>query len=58
MKNSLGFKAKGRSVIDNKGHYQLREDVSDFGNPSLPGLGSVAGSDAEIINTFFWDAKS
>jgi len=58
VKNSLGFKAKGRSVTDSKGHYQLREGVSAFGNPSLPGLGSVAGSDAEIINTFFLDAKS
>jgi hypothetical protein len=46
-------------VTDSKGHYQLREVVSDFGNPSLPGLGSVAGSGSEMINTFFWmDGKS
>ncbi|MCP4621983.1 MAG: hypothetical protein GY850_00420 [bacterium] len=34
VKKSLGFKVKSRSITDRKGHYQLREDVSKFGNAS------------------------
>ena len=58
VKQSLGFKIKGRTIAGSKGHYQLREDVSDFGNTSLHGFGPGAGADAEMINTFFWDNKS
>ena len=31
----LGFKAKGRTIAGSKGHYHLRENISDFGNTSL-----------------------
>lgn len=31
VKNSLGFKAKGKSITDGKDHFQLRENVSPFG---------------------------
>ena len=58
IKKSFGFKAKGRTIAASKGHYQLREDVSGFGNTSWHGFGPDAGADAEMINTFFWDNKS
>jgi len=58
VKKSLGFKAKGRTIAGSKGHYQLRENVSDFGNTSFYGFRPDAGADAEMINTFFWNNKS
>ena len=58
VKKILGFKAKGKSITGSKGHYQLREDVSNFGKTSTNGFEPAAGSDAEITNTFFWDDKS
>ena len=58
IKKSLGFKAKGRTIADSKGHYQLREDVSDFGNTPWHGFGPDARADVKMINTFFWDNKS
>ena len=45
VKKSLGFRAKGKSVAEIEGHYQLREDVFKFG---------VAGSDIEMTNTLLW----
>ena len=57
VKKSLGFKAKGRTIAGSKGHYQLRENVSDFGNTSFYVFRPDAGADAEMINTFFWDNK-
>jgi putative transposase len=57
VKKSLGFRAKAKSVTEIKGHYQLREDVSKFGNTSLKGLESVkpvAGLDVKTTNTFLW----
>lgn len=56
VKRSLGYRAKDRSVTELKGHNQLREDVSKFGNTSLKGLEPVkpvAGSDVETTSTFF-----
>ncbi len=58
VKKSLGFKAKGKSITESKGHYQLREDVSNFGKTSTNGFEPAAGADAEMTNTFFWDDKS
>ena len=52
------IKAKGKSITGSKGHYQLREDVSNFGKTSTNGFEPAAGSDAEMTNTFFWDDKS
>lgn len=57
VKSSLGSRAKGKSVTEIKGHYQLREDVFEFGNPSLKGfepVKPVAGSDGETTNAFLW----
>jgi len=32
VKNRLGFKAKGKTITSNDDHYQLRENISDFGH--------------------------
>ena len=58
LKMRLGFKAKGRSITGNDGHYRLRENVSNFGNNSLPGFEPVEGANVEMTNTFFWDEIS
>ena len=52
-----GFKAKGKSITESKGHYQLRENVFNFGKTSTNGFEPAAGADAEMTNTFFWDDK-
>jgi putative transposase len=54
VKKSLGFKAKNRSITGSKGHYQLREDVSNFGNTFLHGPEPDTRSDADTTNTFLW----
>lgn len=51
---SLGFKAKSRSITGRKGHYQLREDVSNFGNASLHGPEPATKSDTGRTNAFLW----
>lgn len=54
VKKSLGFRARGKSVAEIEGHYQLREDVFKFGYTSLKGLEPdepVTGSDIETTNT-------
>ena len=43
VKKSLGFKAKGKSITGSKGHYQLREDVSNFGKTSTNGFEPAQG---------------
>jgi hypothetical protein len=48
------FEAKRRSITGRKGHYQLREDVSKFGNTSLHGPEPATKSDAGSTNTFLW----
>ncbi len=54
VKKSLGFKVKSRSITGRKGHYQLREDVSKFGNASLPGPEAATESDAGTTNPYLW----
>jgi len=54
VKKSLGFKAKGKSITDSKDHYQLRENVSPFGYPSLQEPGSTKRSDTVATNSFVW----
>ncbi len=58
VKNSLGFKAIGRSITGSKKHYQLRESVTKFGNSPPDEVNAVAGPDSEFTNTFVWDEKS
>jgi putative transposase len=58
VKTALGFKAKGRSITGSNGNYRLQENVSHFGNASMPGFEPVAGADVEMTNTFFWDKIS
>jgi hypothetical protein len=54
VKKSLGFKAIGRSMACRNDHYELREDVSLFGNTSLPGANHSKRSDSDTNNTFVW----
>jgi putative transposase len=51
VKQSLGFKVKGKSITGSKDHYQLREDVAKFGNTTLYGPEPITRSDAETTNT-------
>jgi len=50
VKQSLGFKAKGKYIIGIKDHYQLREDVAKFGNTCLHGSEPIKRSDAGTTN--------
>jgi putative transposase len=54
VKQSLDFKAKGKSIIGGKDRYQLREDVAIFGNTSLYGPEPIVRSDAGTTNTILW----
>jgi REP element-mobilizing transposase RayT len=54
VKQSLGFKAKGKSIAGSKDHYQLREDVANFGNTSLDRPKPIERSDAGTTNTILW----
>ncbi len=58
VKKRLGFKAKGRPITSKKNHYQLRENIADFGDFSSYGLEPDAGSYAGMDDTFFWNSKS
>jgi len=58
VKNSLGFKAKGRTITGNKDHYQLRENISDFGHACMHGFGYDSGSDDAKLNGYFWQDNS
>jgi hypothetical protein len=58
VKKNLGFKAKGKSITGSKEHYQLRENVTKFGNSPSGGLYTVEGPDSEFTNTPLWDEKS
>ena len=49
---STFFQSKVSFILKSRNrNYQLRENVSDFGNPSLHGFGPVSGVDSEMINT-------
>ena len=54
VKQSLGFKAKGKSITGSKDHYQLREDVVKFGDTSLDRFRPAERSDAGTTNTILW----
>lgn len=54
VKKSLGFKAIGKSITGCKDHYQLRENVSNFGFNPLPEPESTQRSDSATTNTFIW----
>ncbi len=54
VKQSLGFKAKGKSITGSNDHYQLRKDVAKFGNTSLYGPEPIVRSDAGTTNTILW----
>jgi putative transposase len=54
VKNSLGFKAKGKFITGSKDHYQLREKVSAFGETSLHAVEAARTSDTGTTNTFDW----
>ena len=54
VKQSLGFKAKGKSITGSKDHYQLREDVAKFGDTSLDRPRPAERSDAGTTNTILW----
>jgi REP element-mobilizing transposase RayT len=57
-KKRLGIKARGRAIRGGKQHYQLREQILDFGQSSLKGSEAVSWGNVEAINTFFWDEKA
>jgi putative transposase len=54
---SLGFKAIGRSITGSNKHYQLRENVTKFGNSASDGLNTVAGPDSEYTNGTICDVR-
>ncbi len=58
VKNHLGFKAKGKTITGNDEHYQLRENISDFGYASMQGFGYDTGADDAKLNGFFWQDYS
>jgi len=57
VKNELGFKPIGKSIIGDKQQYQLRENVAQFGNFRLKrfNFNTTANSETDINNTFFWE---
>ena len=57
VKNSLGFKAKGKSITGDNHQYQLREIVAEFGNSGLKrfNFNTTANSESDFNNTFFWE---
>jgi hypothetical protein len=55
---SLGFRAKGRTIIGENDHYQLREHTAGFGNSSVYESDSGAQSWVEMKNTFLWNNAS
>jgi len=52
VKASLGFRAKGRDVIEGDLGYQLRESPAGY-----KALFEVENEDINLENTFFWDVK-
>jgi len=54
VKNSLGFKAKGKSITAIKDQYQLKENVSFYGVTSLQTVEASQRSDDSSTNTFVW----
>jgi len=52
VKASLGFRAKGRDVIESAEGYQLRESPAPY-----KALFEAENEDIDPENTFFWDVK-
>ena len=53
VKALLGFRAKGRAVIEGNEGYQLREESADY-----KALFVAKKDDIGPENTYFWDVKS
>jgi len=53
VKALLGFRAKGRAVIEDNEGYQLREESADY-----KALFMAEKDDIGPENTYFWDVKS
>ena len=58
IKETLGFRAKGRAITGEKDHYQLRENIAGFGNPSVHESDPGALSCVEMNDTLFWNDAS
>jgi hypothetical protein len=58
VKKRLGFKARARSIDGGKGQYQLKEDVSNFGNTSAVEMEYSAEFEAGLSNTYLWQQTS
>jgi hypothetical protein len=58
VKNSLGFRAKGRSITSRTDHYELRENIYNFGNTTLSGSDLSKRSDSDANNSFVWSDVS
>jgi len=58
IKKTLGFRAKGRAITGEKGHYQLRENIASFGNSSVHESDPDAQPWVEMENIFFWNDAS
>ena len=54
VKNSLKFKAKGKSITDSKDRFQLRKNVLPFDASTSQAVEATQGSDAGPTNTFDW----
>ena len=52
VKTSLGFRAKGREIIESGDGYQLRESSTPY-----MALFEAENEDIDLENTFFWDVK-
>ncbi len=52
VKASLGFRAKGRNVIQSGEGYQLRESPAPY-----KVLFEAENEDIDLENTVFWDVK-
>jgi len=54
VKKGLGFRARGRSIAGSNDHFELREDISNFGNTSLPEPDLSKRPDSDANNAFVW----
>ena len=53
VKSKLGFKAKGRDVIEGDGGYQLREEAAPYMTLFKP-----EKDDIDPENAYFWDINN
>ena len=52
-KARLGFRAKGRNMVEGGKGYQLRESPAQY-----KALFEVENEDIDLENTYFWDVKA